>query len=61
MGRFRWWLWSTLCRLPQVCPANAHGVLIWRTRNDPRIDGACRCGCADNGACWCGKLRDGAQ
>ena len=53
-----WWkAYYLACKLPGICPANAHGVLIWHTRVNPRIDGTCREDCALNGNCWCGKLR----
>lgn len=55
--RLRWKLWHWLCKLPNVCPANAHSVLIFRTSRDPRIDSVCRRDCELNETCWCGKLR----
>jgi len=58
--RLRWKLWGLLCRLPGVCPANAHGALLTSRPchgRNPLIDRLCREGCADRGACWCGKLR----
>ncbi len=58
--RLRWWLWSMACRLPGICPANAHTTLIitypGHGRN-PLVDGICRSDCARNGSCYCGKLR----
>ena len=58
MMRFRWWLWWHLCKLPNICPANAHSVLIWKTRRDPRIDAMCRKDAAEcDGVCYCGKIR----
>lgn len=54
--RLDWWLYRWLCKRRNICPANAHGLLIWRTREDPRIDSLCRGDVARNGACWCGKL-----
>lgn len=60
-GPLRWKLWGLATRLRRVCPANAHGALIWRTRplREMGVDSMCRRDCAANGACWCGKLRDG--
>jgi hypothetical protein len=56
-SRLRWKLYGWLCKLPNICPARAHSVLIWRTDRDPRIDDVCRRDCENNGVCWCGKLR----
>ena len=60
--RWRWLRWKVYglaLRLPNVCPANAHGALIWRTRSlrEMTVDRACRSDCAANGSCWCNKLR----
>ena len=58
MNKIRWWLWWHLCKLPNICPANAHSVLIWRMSRDPRIDASCRRDAAEcDGTCWCGKIR----
>lgn len=59
LDRLRWKIWGLVIRHPRVCPANAHGAVIWRTRplREITVDRACRQGCADNGTCWCGKLR----
>jgi hypothetical protein len=56
--KLMWRIWGAACRLPNVCPANAHGVLIWQTQADPRINWVCREDCARNRTCWCGKLRE---
>lgn len=54
-------IWDLVIRHPLICPANAHGAIIWRTQplSGMRIDSVCRRDCAANGACWCGKLRTG--
>jgi hypothetical protein len=60
--KFRWWLWALACRLPRVCPANAHTSLILSypgRRRSPLVDDVCRSDCAANGECWCRKLRRG--
>jgi hypothetical protein len=60
--RLRWWLWGLACRLPKVCPANAHRVLILTypgRDHNPLIDSVCRSDCASNGECYCGRLRRG--
>lgn len=56
-GPLAWALWGLLIRSRRVCPANAHGALIWHTRPRWAIgeDRACREDRASNGACWCGK------
>lgn len=58
-NRLDWWLFRHLSRVPGLCVAKLHGLLIWRTREDPRINAMCRRDLAANGSCWCGKLRDG--
>ncbi len=57
--RLRWKLWGLLTRPRRVCPANAHGALIWRTRpvREIFIDRMCRTDLEANGGCWCGRLR----
>jgi hypothetical protein len=57
--RLRWKLWGLVTRSRRVCPANAHGALIWRTRplREVVVDGACRRDLAANGSCYCGNLR----
>lgn len=55
--RTRWKIWGWLTKLPNVCPANAHSVVIWRNRRSILVDSACRRDCERNGSCWCGKLR----
>ena len=57
--RLRWMLFGLITRSRRVCPANAHGALIWRTQplRGIRVDSTCRKDCAANGTCWCGNLR----
>ena len=61
-NRLRWKLWGLVTRSRRVCPVNAHGAIIWRTRllREVTVDGACRRDCAATGSCWCGKLREEA-
>jgi hypothetical protein len=56
----RWKLWALLIRSRRVCPVNAHGALIWRTRpwREMFVDRNCRIDAAENGACFCGNIRD---
>jgi hypothetical protein len=58
-NRIGWKLWGLLTRSRRVCPANAHGAVIWRTRplREIFVDSVCRQDCALNGQCWCGNLR----
>ena len=56
-GKVRWRLWSLAIRSRRVCPASAHSLIIWGYLRDPCVDDMCRRDCADNGTCWCGKLR----
>lgn len=56
--RVRWKLWWWLTKSRHICPANAHTLLIYGDRRDPRIDDGCRRDCAANGTCWCGRLRE---
>ena len=56
-NKLGWRLWSLACKLRRICPANAHSLIIWGYKRDPRIDGACRGDLARNGSCWCGKVR----
>lgn len=56
--KLRWKIWNALTKLPNICPANAHSVVIYGERRDPRVDAACRRDFARNGVCWCGKLRE---
>lgn len=56
--RLRWKLWGLVTRLPNVCPANAHEVIVSRVpygRRSPFIDRSCRE--LANGSCYCGRLR----
>lgn len=61
MRRAEWWrwkLWGLVTRLPSVCPANAHEVIVSNApdrRRSPFADRACRD--MANGSCYCGKLR----
>lgn len=61
--RLRWWLWRLVVRHPDVCPARAHGVIVWdgwkdgRGERSIRIGSSCRDDCARNSVCWCGKIR----
>ena len=56
--RLRWWLWRQVCRHPNVCPAQAHSLIVWGCMDRrPQIDDGCRTDCTRNGSCWCGKLR----
>lgn len=61
--RVHWWLWRQVNRLPNVCPARSHSVIVWNGWKDGRgersitIDSSCRSDCERNGACWCGKVR----
>ena len=57
--RLRWKLWGLVTRSRRVCPANAHGALIWRTQplRGVFVDRTCRRDCAATGSCWCGNLR----
>ena len=58
--RIGWKLWGLAVRLPGVCPANAQTVFVSTYRNrsrNPLVDDVCRRDCADNGSCWCNKLR----
>lgn len=55
--RLRWRLWGAFCRLPSVCPATAHSLLIWRLPYNPFSVSKCRRD-MNCGTCWCGKLRD---
>lgn len=61
----RWKLWGLVTRSRRVCPANAYGVIIDGSGplRDIAVGHLCRQGCAANGACWCGNLRQvgGAQ
>lgn len=57
MRRIRWWLWRLLIKRRSVCPANAHTLMIYGDRRDPRVDDVCRRDLAATGTCWCGKLR----
>ena len=59
--RIRWKLWGLLTRSRRVCPANAHGAIIWRTQplRGILVDSTCRRDCAATGSCWCGNLRKG--
>jgi hypothetical protein len=58
--RLRWKLWGLACRLPWVCPCNAHTAIVadypGRSRR-LRVDYGCRRDLAVNGGCYCGKLR----
>lgn len=61
MRRAEWWrwkLWGLLVRHPRVCPANAHGALIWRSHPwwQVGVDRTCR-DLGNAPSCWCGKLR----
>ena len=60
-ARLRWKLWGLLCLSRRVCPANAVGAVVWRSRplREIAVDDVCRSDCAVSGTCWCGKLRDG--
>ena len=54
-------LFEKLCQDPLVCNANAY----FHATGHPDyptvgIDWMCRKDLADNGVCWCGKLRDEA-
>ena len=57
--KFRWMLYGLVTRSRRVCPANAHGAIIWRTQplRGILVDSTCRRDCAANGFCWCGNLR----
>jgi len=57
--RLRWKLWGLATRSRRICPANAHGALIWRTQplRGVFVDRTCRRDCAATGSCWCGNLR----
>ena len=57
--RLRWKLWGLVTRSRRVCPANAHGAIIWRTQplRGILVDRTCRRDCAATGSCWCGNLR----
>jgi len=59
LERLRWKLWGLVTRSRRVCPANAHGALIWRTQplRGVFVDSTCRRDCAATGSCWCGNLR----
>jgi hypothetical protein len=53
--RLRWRIWTLLTRSRRICPANAHSLIIYGERRDPRIDSMCRRDAAANGSCWCGN------
>lgn len=57
--RLRWKLWGLVTRSRRVCPANAHGALLWGTQplRGILVDSTCRRDCVANGSCWCGNLR----
>jgi hypothetical protein len=59
VNRLRWKLWALVTRSRRVCPASAHGAVIWRTRplREIGVDSACRRDLAASGCCWCGNLR----
>lgn len=58
-GKLRWKLWGLVTRSRRVCPANAHGAIIWRNRplREIGVDGIRRFDLALNGSCWCGNLQ----
>ena len=57
--RLRWKVWGLVTRSRRVCPANAHGALIWRVQplRGVFVDSTCRRDRAATGSCWCGNLR----
>ncbi len=57
MKRFRWWLFGWLAKHNATCVANSYQLVIEGERVDPRIGWSCRYDLANNGVCWCGKLR----
>lgn len=55
--RLRWKVWRLFCKLPNICPAAAHSLIVYGYRDvDPRINWMCRKDCEWNGTCWCGKV-----
>lgn len=55
---WRWQLWGLLTRSRHVCPVNAHSsILRGNWDRGLRVDESCRRDCAENGACYCGNLR----
>jgi hypothetical protein len=59
--RTKWRIWSWLCKVPSVCPAKAHTLVIIGERCDPRVDWMCTDNHDRSGVCWCGKLRNLAR
>ncbi len=59
LTKLRWLIWWRLAKVPGICPANAHSLIIDGCRRDPRIDAICRDICPPQTACWCGKIRGG--
>lgn len=59
--KLRWRIWGLFSRLPGICPANAHSLVIDGYHRSPAIDRICRQDLAGNGgSCWCGKIRQRA-
>lgn len=56
VSRFRWWLAYHLGRLPGLCPVGTQSRIAQGGQISLRVDDVCRLDCAENGACWCGKL-----
>lgn len=55
--RLRWKLWTLVSKLPKVCPAHAHSLIIDGYRRNPMQDWMCRDGATRCGSCWCGKIQ----